>query len=201
MLIESNLESWERYFAWRYGCSEMVARTRPYESVGGTRQERWRALGEPSFSGRFPLGTPADWQDWGMASHTELLITLVNLREQQQQQEMGSRFHTVFSCIEQLPPGSSVHGILQTGIQKWLPFPSPGIFPTKGWDPSLLHWQADSFSLSHQGSPMHATHSDKFSFYFYSVANIFWFFLLWLLINRYTHVSKWTFNFQIHGVF
>ena len=114
---------------------------------------------------------------------------------------MGSRFHTVFSCTEQLPPGSSVHGILQTGIQKWLPFPSPGIFPTKGWDPSLLHWQVDSFSLSHQGSPMHATHSDKFSFYFYSVANIFWFFLLWLLVNRYTHVSKWTFNFQIHGVF
>ena len=27
-----------------------------------------------------------------------------------------------------------------------------GIFPTQGMNPSLLHWQADSLSLSHQGS-------------------------------------------------
>ena len=28
-----------------------------------------------------------------------------------------------------------------------------GIFPTQGWNPCLLHWQADSVPLSHQGSP------------------------------------------------
>ena len=28
-----------------------------------------------------------------------------------------------------------------------------GIFPTKGSSPCLLHWQADSVPLSHQGSP------------------------------------------------
>ena len=28
-----------------------------------------------------------------------------------------------------------------------------GIFPTKGSSPRLLHWQADSVPLSHQGSP------------------------------------------------
>ena len=28
-----------------------------------------------------------------------------------------------------------------------------GIFPTQGWNPHLLHWQADSLPLSHQGSP------------------------------------------------
>ena len=28
-----------------------------------------------------------------------------------------------------------------------------GIFPTQGWNSCLLHWQADSLSLSHQGSP------------------------------------------------
>ena len=27
------------------------------------------------------------------------------------------------------------------------------IFPDQGSDPSLLHWQADSLPLSHQGSP------------------------------------------------
>ena len=28
-----------------------------------------------------------------------------------------------------------------------------GIFPTLGWDPRLLHWQADALPLSHLGSP------------------------------------------------
>ena len=34
-----------------------------------------------------------------------------------------------------------------------LPFPSPGDLPDQGLNPSLLHWQVDSLSLSHQGSP------------------------------------------------
>ena len=29
-----------------------------------------------------------------------------------------------------------------------------GIFPTQGSNPCLLHWQADSLTLSHQGSPV-----------------------------------------------
>ena len=28
-----------------------------------------------------------------------------------------------------------------------------GISPDQGWNPCLLHWQVDSFPLSHQGSP------------------------------------------------
>ena len=36
-------------------------------------------------------------------------------------------------------PGSSVHGILQTRILEWLPFPFPGIFSTQGWNLGLLH--------------------------------------------------------------
>ena len=34
-----------------------------------------------------------------------------------------------------------------------LPFPSPGIFLTQGSNLSLLHWQAESLSLRHQGCP------------------------------------------------
>ena len=30
--------------------------------------------------------------------------------------------------------------------------PIQGIFPTRGLNPGLLHWQADSLPLSHQGS-------------------------------------------------
>ena len=29
-----------------------------------------------------------------------------------------------------------------------------GIFPTQGWNPCLLHWQADSLLLSDRGNPL-----------------------------------------------
>ena len=32
--------------------------------------------------------------------------------------------------------------------------PAYGIFPTQGSNPRLLHWQADSVPLCHQGSPL-----------------------------------------------
>ena len=53
------------------------------------------------------------------------------------------------------PPGSSVHGILQARILEWVAMPSllQGIFPTQGSNQHLLHWQADSLSLSHLWSP------------------------------------------------
>ena len=51
------------------------------------------------------------------------------------------------------PPGSSVHGIYQARIREWFAiFFSRGIFPTQGLNLCLLHWQADSLPLSHQGN-------------------------------------------------
>ena len=47
------------------------------------------------------------------------------------------------------PPGSSVHGISQPRILSGLPFPSPGIFPTAGLNPSFLHCRQILYSLSH----------------------------------------------------
>ena len=52
------------------------------------------------------------------------------------------------------PPGSSVHGILQTRILEWLPFPSPGYLPDAGikpWSPGL---QADSLPPELSGKPL-----------------------------------------------
>ena len=49
-------------------------------------------------------------------------------------------------------PGSSVHGISQARILEWIALPPPGDHPDPGIKPSLLHWQADSLPLSHQGS-------------------------------------------------
>ena len=51
------------------------------------------------------------------------------------------------------PPSSSVHGILQTRILEWLPFPSPGYLPDAGikpWSPGL---QADSLPPELSGKP------------------------------------------------
>ena len=51
------------------------------------------------------------------------------------------------------PLGSSVHGISlgkNTGVGCHFLF--QGIFPSQDLDPHLLHWQADSLPLRHQGS-------------------------------------------------
>ena len=64
---------------------------------------------------------------------------------------------TLFNPMDCSPPGSSFHGISQARILKWVAiFLLQGIFPTQGSNPCLLcllHWQADSLSLSHLGSP------------------------------------------------
>ena len=56
------------------------------------------------------------------------------------------------------PQGSSVLGIFQTRILKWVGIScSRGIFLTKESNPSLLHllhWQVDSLPLSHVGSQL-----------------------------------------------
>ena len=51
------------------------------------------------------------------------------------------------------PPGSSDCGIFWQEHWSGLPCPAPGTFATQGSDSCLLHWQVDSFPLSHQGSP------------------------------------------------
>ena len=52
------------------------------------------------------------------------------------------------------PPGSSVHGILQSGILEWVAMPSSrGSSPTQGSNPSLPHCREILYRLSHKGSP------------------------------------------------
>ena len=52
------------------------------------------------------------------------------------------------------PPGFSVHGISQARIPEWVAISfSRGIFQTQKSKPHLLHWQAGSLPLNHQGSP------------------------------------------------
>ena len=72
----------------------------------------------------------------------------------------SSKTAHVFSCsvalcgpIDCSLPSSSVHGIFQARLLKWVAISfSRGIFRTQGWNPCLLHWQVDSLPLRHQGS-------------------------------------------------
>ena len=63
-------------------------------------------------------------------------------------------FFSKYCCCSfaKLYPTPCVYGIAQVRILEWLPFPSPGIFPDQELNPHLLCWQADSLSLSYQGS-------------------------------------------------
>ena len=70
-------------------------------------------------------------------------------------------------------PGFSVQArILRFSRQQYwsvLPFHPPGIFPTQGLNPCLLHLlhcQADSLPLNHSGSPLLAISGSKVYFIF-----------------------------------
>ena len=57
---------------------------------------------------------------------------------------------TLCNPIDNSPPGSCVHGIIQAKYWNGLPFPSQGIFWTKGSNPHLLcllHWHVGSLPL------------------------------------------------------
>ena len=55
-------------------------------------------------------------------------------------------------CDPMDSPGSSVHGILQARILKWVAIPQ-GIFSILGLNPGLPHCRQILYHLSHQGSP------------------------------------------------
>ena len=57
--------------------------------------------------------------------------------------------------LEDSSPGSSVHGIFQARILKWIAvsFSWGTFFQTQGSNLSLPHWRVDSLWLSHLGSP------------------------------------------------
>ena len=61
-------------------------------------------------------------------------------------------FQSVKSCPTLCSPmgySSSVHGTFRQGYWSHCDFILQGIFLLQGWNPSLLHWKADSLPLSH----------------------------------------------------
>ena len=64
---------------------------------------------------------------------------------------------TLCNTMDCSPPDSSVHGILQARILKWVAILPPGDLPNRGSEPSSPALQAGFLLLSHQGSPDHTT--------------------------------------------
>ena len=56
--------------------------------------------------------------------------------------------------MDYIPPGSSVHGILQARNWSGMPFPSLGDLPDPGIKPGSPALQADTLPSEPQGSPL-----------------------------------------------
>ena len=67
-------------------------------------------------------------------------------------------FVTLWTVAYQAPPSM---GFSRQGCWSGLPFPSPGIFPTQGWNPGLPHCGQTIYSLSHQGSAYQGQKADR----------------------------------------
>ena len=74
-------------------------------------------------------------------------------RGPESESEVAQSCPTLCNLVDYSLPGSSVHGILQARMLEWVAFPSPGIFPTQGSNPSLPHCRQTLYCLSYQGSP------------------------------------------------
>ena len=97
-----------------------------------------------------------------------MAVTSFDRRITQQQQGKDTESGKVKVLVAQLcptlcdpmdssPPGSSVHGDslgqnTGVGCHSLL----QGVFPTQGWNPSLLHCRQILYHLIHQGSPIQA---------------------------------------------
>ena len=125
----------------------------------------------------FPLLNPSvsqiSWPGIGGPKHCQCV--LINRKETVSRKSSMSFSlqvlnHPLSLCCVQVfynpmdwsPPGSSVQAPLasdfpgkntRVGCHSLL----QGIFPTQGSNPRLLHWQASSLPLSHQGSPSHVS--------------------------------------------
>ena len=111
------------------------------QSIQGPRVQSNRRPGNPASQSGLPV-VPLPWPR--ACAHSVAAVVSDSLRS-----------------LDCGPPGSSVHGILQARILKWLAFPSPGDLSSPGLEPPSLSSpvpQADSVLLSRRGSlyPDHA---------------------------------------------
>ena len=109
---------------------------------------------------RQPTRLPRPWESPGKNTGVGCYF-LLQCRKVKTESEATQSCPTLCNPIDGSPPGSPVPGSLQARTLEWIAISfSRGIFSTQGSKPHLshlLHWQADSLPLSHQGSPYSRT--------------------------------------------
>ena len=60
---------------------------------------------------------------------------------------------TLCDLMDCSPPGSSIHGVFQARVLKWVAFPSPGDLPDPGIEPGSPTLQADALPSEPPGKP------------------------------------------------
>ena len=78
-------------------------------------------------------------------------------------------FATTWTVARQAPLSM---GLSRREYSSGLPFPSPVDLPDPDVNPCLLHWQADSLPLSHQGSPYCPVYINNCSNYQWMTDNV-----------------------------
>ena len=120
--------------------------------MGGQRSSGGQARWDIPTTGIFPVTVGGTRQNYrksqsGLArdcEHPELYLIGMCAKSLQS--------HSILcNPTECSPPGSSVHGILQTRTLGWLPFPSPGDLPDPGIEPRSPALQADSLPTEPPG--------------------------------------------------
>ena len=88
-----------------------------------------------------------------------------------------------------LQPGSTPWDFPGKNTEVGCHFLLQGIFPTQESNPCLLHWQADSLPLSHQGSPIVFPGSETYGDFWQYIAESCWF-ICRLFLNRGNRNNK-----------
>ena len=82
---------------------------------------------------------------------------------------VAQSYLTLSHSIDCTLPGSSVHGILQTRVLEWLPFPPAGDLPDPGIEPASpvsLALVAGFFTTEPTGKVLSAKHLLKYIFFY-----------------------------------
>ena len=144
------LASWTSETAEQMGCSSALLSEGQKQCVWGYF---WASLSErPAFQRK--TETSSNHKGPGPYMESSHLLHHIVFKVYARTLSRFSRVRLFVASWTCTLPGSSVHGILQARILKWVHRALfQGIFLTQRWNPGLWHWQECSLPLALPGKP------------------------------------------------